>query len=137
MTLQDYEMLLKTMEMLNTRTLLDAEMLLRKLATVSRGEDAMLISSDIKVVGITTDEPGFPVEKYVYDEIVDTSDLGGTKYDLAVAIKDAIPLIKRLIPHTNFLLMDRQGLPEVDAKYYAKGMTLSLGAKEYILLDLR
>lgn len=137
MTLQDYEMLLKTMEMLKINSLLDAEMLLRKLAMVSRGNGKMQVSANIKVVGIGSPEESFPVEKHVYDEFVDISNLIGHKYDLAIATNDGVSQIKKILRNIDYLLTNRQGMAEVPSKYYGKGMTLSLGDKEYILFDLR
>lgn len=137
MILQDYEMLLKTMEMLKTESILDADMLLRKLATVSRGDGDMQISSNIKVAGICTTDEAFPVEKYVYDEYADVSDSSELKYDLAIAVNDGIHRIRKIIKSANYLLTNMQGMSEVPSKYYPKGMTLSLGDKEYILFDLR
>lgn len=137
MILQDYEMLLKTMEMLKkVESLLDADMLLRKLAMVSRGEGEMQVPSRIKVAGIYNMDEAFPVEKYVYDELVDVSDMAGLKYDLAIATNDGIRQIKKIMKSTDYLLTNRRGMAEVPSKYYSKGMTLSLGDKEYILFYL-
>lgn len=137
MTLQDYEMLLKTMEMLKVNSLLDAEMLLRKLAMVSRGNGEMQVSANIKVVGIDNPEESFPVEKYVYDEFIDVSNIAGLKCDLAIATNAGISQIKKILKNVDYLLTNRKGMAEVPSKYYEKGMTLSLGDKEYILFDLR
>lgn len=137
MTLQDYEMLLKTMEMLKVNSLLDTEMFLRKLAMVSRGNGEMQVSSHIRVVGMSNAEESFPVEKYVYDEFIDVSNIAGLKCDLAIATNAGISQIKKILKNVDYLLTNRKGMAEVPSKYYEKGMTLSLGDKEYILFDLR
>ena len=137
MTLQDYEMLLKVMEMLKVNSVLDAEMLLRKLAMVARGNGEMQISSNIKVARMGNPKEMFPVEKYVYDEFIDVSEATGLIYDLAIATNDGILYIKKILANVDYLLTNRKGMAEVPSKYYGKGMTLSLGDKEYILFDLR